>query len=171
MIFLTVGTQFPFDRLVKSVDQIISQNGFQEKIFAQIGESSYRPRNFEGIPFVEKHLFDKYLSEASSIISHAGMGTIIMALDKKKPLLAMPRLAKYDEVVNDHQVAIAKKFEEFGHILAVYDVKDLPDGIRKLKNFVPKERKASPDAVVERIASFLCELSAESEKPKNNHSR
>ena len=82
----------------------------------------------------------------------------------------MPRLAKYDEVVNDHQVAIARKFEDLGHILAVYDVKDLPDGIRKLKNFVPRERKARPDAVVERIARFLCELTAESGKLKNNHS-
>lgn len=170
MIFLTVGTQFPFDRLVKSVDQMMSQDGFQEEIFAQIGESSYRPQNFEGVPFLEKRLFDKCINEASSIIGHAGMGTIMVALDKRKPLLAIPRLAKYDEVVNDHQVAIARKFEQLGHILAVYDVKELPDGICRLKNFVPRERKASPDAVVERIASFLCELSAESPKPQNTHS-
>lgn len=159
MIFLTVGTQFPFDRLVKSVDQMISQNGFREEIFAQIGESSYRPHNFEGIPFLEKHLFDKYISEASSIISHAGMGTIMMALDKRKPLLAMPRLAKYDEVVNDHQVAIARKFEEFGQILVAYDAKDLSQKVKQLRTFMPRKREAQPKAVAERISQFLNEIS------------
>ena len=73
-------------------------------------------------------------------------------------LLVMPRMRRYKEHVNDHQVATAKKFEELGHLLAVYDVKDLPDGIRKLKNFVPKERKANPDAVADRIHRFLNSL-------------
>jgi UDP-N-acetylglucosamine transferase subunit ALG13 len=159
MIFLTVGTQFPFDRLVKFVDDAVSQDGFKEEIFAQIGESSYRPHNFEGVSSLEKRLFDKRIREASGIISHAGMGTIMMALDNRKPLLVMPRLKKYGEVVNDHQVAIAKRFEKLGHILVAYDVEDLPDRMRKLKNFVPRKRKASPHAVADRIHHFLSDLS------------
>jgi len=158
MIFLTVGTQFPFDRLVKTVDDVFDQGLIDEEIFAQIGENSYKPRNFESVTSLEKKLFDKHLKQASSVISHAGMGTITMALDNNKPLLVMPRSKKYGEVVNDHQAAIARKFEELGHILAVYDVKELPDGIRKLKNFVPKERKANPDAVADRISRFLNSL-------------
>jgi len=162
MIFLTVGTQFPFDRLVKSVDELVSQNGFKEEIFAQIGKSSYQPHNFEGVSFLEKGLFDKHVRQASGIISHAGMGTIIMALDNGKPLLVMPRLTKYGEVVNDHQVPIAKKFEELGHILAVYDAKDLPNGICRLKTFSPRERIARPEAIVERIELFLGKLTTTS---------
>ncbi len=155
MIFLTEGTQFPFDRLVKSVDEVVSQNGFKEEIFAQIGENSYRPHNFEGVSFLEKGLFDKRIRHASGIISHAGMGTIIMALDNRKPLLVMPRLTKYGEVVNDHQVAIARKFEELCHILVAYDVKDLPQKMKQLKTFVPRGREAQPHAVAERIERFL----------------
>ena len=67
----------------------------------------------------------------------------------------MPRMKRYKEHVNDHQVATARKFEELGHILAVYDAKDLPNGIRKLKNFVPRERKANPEAVAGKIKYFL----------------
>jgi len=158
MIFLTVGTQFPFDRLVKSVDQAFDGRLINEEIFAQIGETSYKPLNFESVVSLEKNLFDKRLREASSVISHAGMGTITMALKNHKPLLVMPRLKRYREHVNDHQVATARKFEELGHILAVYDAKDLPNGIRKLKNFVPRERKANPEAVADRIHRFLNSL-------------
>jgi len=158
MIFLTVGTQFPFDRLVKSVDQAFDGRLVNEEIFAQIGETSYKPLNFESVVSLEKNLFDKRLREASSVISHAGMGTITMALKNHKPLLVMPRLKRYREHVNDHQVATARKFEELGHILAVYDAKDLPNGIRKLKNFVPRERKANPEAVADRIHRFLNSL-------------
>ncbi|MCH8118227.1 MAG: hypothetical protein IIC00_00695 [Planctomycetes bacterium] len=158
MIFLTVGTQFPFDRLVKTVDQALDGRLVNEEIFAQIGETSYKPLNFESVVSLEKNLFDKRLREASSVISHAGMGTITMALKNHKPLLVMPRLKRYREHVNDHQVATARKFEELGHILAVYDAKDLPNGIRKLKNFIPRERKANPEAVADRIHRFLNSL-------------
>ena len=159
MIFLTVGTQFPFDRLVRGIDQAFNDGLIGEEIFAQIGESSYKPRNFESVASLEKKVFDKCLKEASSIISHAGMGTIIMALDNEKPLLAMPRSKKYGEVVNDHQLTIAKRFSKLGYILAVYGIDDLPDGIRELKNFLPQRRKASSRAVVNRIHRFLSGLS------------
>ncbi len=158
MIFLTVGTQFPFDRLVKSLDKAFDEGLVDEEIFAQIGQSSYRPRNFDSVATLEKDLFDKHLKEASSIISHAGMGTLTMAFENKKPLLVMPRLAKYGEVVNDHQKAIAKKFSELGYLLVAYDIKDLPDEIRKLKNFIPNERKANPKPVADRIHLFLSSL-------------
>ena len=158
MIFLTVGTQFPFDRLVKSVDEAISRDSFGEEIFAQIGESSYQPRNFEAVPFLEKGLFDRHMREASGIISHGGIGTIAMAMEHNKPLLAMPRLKRYREVVHDHQVAIVRRFELSGYILVAYEAAELPAKIKQLNNFVPRQRKAEPQAVAERIATFLNEI-------------
>ncbi len=155
LIFLTVGTQFPFDRLVKAVDDVFDQGLINEEIFAQIGESSYKPHNFESVASLEKKAFDERLKKASSIISHAGMGTITMALEHHKPLLVMPRSKKYGEVVNDHQVAIARKFEELGHILVAYTEGDLPSKIEKLKSFTPKPRRAQPKAVAGKINYFL----------------
>jgi len=159
MIFLTVGTQFPFDRLVQAVDNILDEGLIDEEIFGQIGESSYKPRNFESVASLEKKVFDEHLQAASSIISHAGMGTITMALDNEKPLLVMPRSKRYGEAVNDHQIAIARRFSELGHILVAYDVEDLPDSICKLKNFIPRKRKVNPQAVADRIRRFLNSLS------------
>lgn len=158
MIFLTVGTQFPFDRLVRAVDEVVGDNRFNEEIFAQIGTTSYRPKNFESASVLEKTLFDKYFNEADSIISHAGMGSITMAREKKKPLLVMPRLRKYGEVVNNHQLDIAKRFEKLGYLLVAYGKEDLPEKMRRLKTFVPQERETQPEAVSGRIEKFLKEL-------------
>jgi UDP-N-acetylglucosamine transferase subunit ALG13 len=158
MILLTVGTQFPFDRLVKAIDEAAGQNLFEEEIWAQVGQSSYQPRNFKSVKFLEKHLFEQWAQKASKVISHAGMGTITMAMENEKPLLVMPRLKKHGEVVNDHQVAIAKKFEELGHILAAYEPSDLQEKIVALKNFVPRRRKPQADVVTKRILKFLNDL-------------
>ncbi|OHB73630.1 MAG: hypothetical protein A2Z25_11765 [Planctomycetes bacterium RBG_16_55_9] len=158
MIFLTVGTQFSFDRLIKAVDRAVEAGGIDEQVYAQIGDSSYRPRNFEAICHLEKHLFDDCMRKASSVISHAGMGTITMALDNAKPLLVMPRLSKYGEVVNDHQVAIARKYEQLGHVLVAYDEQDVSEKIKALKHFVPRKREVRREAVTARISSFLHEL-------------
>ena len=157
MIFLTVGTQFPFDRLVRSVDEAIGANGHGEKMFAQIGNSSYRTRNFDATASLEKKVFHRYISESSCIISHAGMGAITMALENNKRLLVMPRLKKYGEVVNDHQVAIARKFDELGHILVAYKESEIPEKIEQLKSFVPRPRTNQADSVADRIRQFLGE--------------
>ena len=84
-----------------------------------------------------------------------------MALDNKKPLLVIPRLKKYGEVVNNHQVAIARKFEKLGHILSAYNVEELPGKLQQLKTFVPKIRENQAQAVANRIARFLQSLTNE----------
>ncbi|MHC4075412.1 MAG: glycosyltransferase [Planctomycetota bacterium] len=155
MIFLTVGTQFAFDRLVKSVDCLALSGLIDERIYAQIGRGLYKPRNFDAVGTLKKNLFDRHLQTASCIISHAGMGTITMALELNKPLLVMPRRQAYGEVVNDHQVAIAKRFEQMGHILVAYNENDLPAKIAQLRYFKPQPRNNNPEAVIGRISDFL----------------
>ena len=155
MIFLAVGTQFPFDRLVKALDDCLDSGIIQEEVIGQIGETSYKPRNIKSKAFFEKKEFDHALINASGVIGHAGIGIIKMAMDYNKPLLVMPRLRKYMEVVHDHQVAIARKFEELGHILVAYQEQELADKLKELKQFVPKKRETQVESVVQRISEFL----------------
>ncbi len=159
MIFLTVGTLFPFDRLVKAVDITIAKNNGYEKVFAQIGKTNYEPKNIEYTAILENRNFNKKISDADYLISHAGIGTITRALELNKLLLVMPRRKKFKEHVNDHQVATAEKFEELGHILVAYTEEQLPDKLKQLKSFIPRKRKANPDAVANRIRQFLNNLS------------
>jgi UDP-N-acetylglucosamine transferase subunit ALG13 len=157
MIFLTVGTQFGFDRLVKTVDEAIAGGLIQESVFAQIGPGQYLPKRMEYVVSLEKDAFDKKLHSCDAIISHAGMGNIALALEMNKPLLVLPRRRKYGEVVNDHQVETARKFEELGHILVAYDTDQLPEKIKQLKTFVPKPRRPNRQGVIDRITQFLSE--------------
>jgi len=160
MIFLTVGTQFPFDRLVKTVDDLVAGGVIEEEVFSQVGDDAYEPRSFKSVASLDKKAFDECIHNASAIISHAGMGTITMALDTGKPLLVMPRRKRYGEVVNDHQVAIAHKFEQLGHLLVAYEPEELADKVKLLKGFKPSPRLVRPEAVVKRIAEFLDGLPA-----------
>ena len=98
------------------------------------------------------------MSETTLIISHAGMGTIITSLLKEKPLLIMPRLAKYNEHRNDHQLATANRFKKKGLCVAY----DEPDLINKLNNFdkVQTNLKISPyasDSLINGIRNFIFE--------------
>lgn len=107
MIFVTVGTQLAFDRLVRAVDLWIGNNP-GEKAFAQIGPADYQPLHLESKDFVPPDRADALFREAELIVSHAGMGSILTALKYKKPILIMPRKAALGEHRNDHQLATAK---------------------------------------------------------------
>jgi len=156
VIFLTVGTYpLPFDRLVVAVDAAVGKGLVKEQVFAQIGHCTYKPRNMEYVALLEKEVFDDYFKRSSGVISHAGMGTITIALGYAKPLVVMPRLRRYGEIVNDHQTATARKFGELGHILVAYSPEELPEVIRRLKDFVPRPRQANPKAVADRIGEFI----------------
>ena len=155
MILLTVGTEYPFDRLVRAIDEIITELPLNERIFAQIGQSSYKPRNMEWVNKMRKCDFDMIMVKSKAIISHAGVGTIEMALELQKPLLVMPRLKRFGEHVNDHQVAAARKFAASGHILAAYSHQELISQIKALHTFSPKSRNINIDVVVNFIKKFL----------------
>ena len=158
MIFLTVGTQFPFERLVKAVDDAAGKNLFGEEVFAQIGQSRYKPENIKAAASLDKNDFDRHFRKASVIISHAGMGSITLAMEQAKPLLGMPRRGKYGEVVNDHQVAISVRYEKMGYLLVAFDPTDLPGKINELKVFTPKKREIKLRPVLDRVREFINQL-------------
>ncbi|MFD0912575.1 glycosyltransferase [Methylophilus luteus] len=106
MIFVTVGTQLPFDRLVKTVDTWNAAKLVE--LYLQVGPSEYKPQNAEFSVFLEPAKADQLFQQAEIIISHAGMGSILTALRYQKPIIIMPRLAAQGEHRNDHQLATCK---------------------------------------------------------------
>ncbi|MBA4809155.1 glycosyltransferase [Brevundimonas sp.] len=103
MILLTIGTQLPFDRLVKALDEI--SPSLNRPIFGQIGKSSYRPTSFQWAERLAPKDFDEKFSAATVIVSHAGIGTILTAQKYGKPIILFPREARFGEHRNDHQLA------------------------------------------------------------------
>ena len=111
MVFLTVGTQLPFERLVQSVDKWAGLNP-DMPVFAQIGETLYRPKYMEFVERISPAEYAEKFSAARVVVSHVGMGTIISGLENAKPLVLMPRLASLGEHRNDHQLGTARKFSD-----------------------------------------------------------
>jgi UDP-N-acetylglucosamine transferase subunit ALG13 len=163
MIFLTIGTLFEFDRLVKAVDEIVLAGLIDEEVFAQIGPGQYQPKSMPSVKTLNKEEYDSTVRQCSALISHAGMGSISMALNHNKPLLVMPRLKKYREHVNDHQLGTARKFEQLGHILAAYEVGQLAPKIKLLTTFVPAQRNPNRQGITDRICEFLGNVSGQQE--------
>jgi UDP-N-acetylglucosamine transferase subunit ALG13 len=110
MILLTIGTQLPFDRLVKALDEMAPK--VPHEIFAQIGISTYKPRNMQWAVTLGPEQFETRFREAAIIVSHAGIGTILSAQKHRKPIVVVPRLARFGEHRNDHQLATANQIKD-----------------------------------------------------------
>jgi UDP-N-acetylglucosamine transferase subunit ALG13 len=124
MIFVTVGSADPFDRLIRAVDEWAGTRG-RTDVFAQIGNSRYEPQHIESVQFLSPSEFRERVRTARLIVAHAGMGSIITALEAGKPIIVMPKWAKLGEHRNDHQVATAKRFGQKEGIIVADDEKDL----------------------------------------------
>ena len=124
MIFVTIGTQEPFDRLIKAVDHLAGKIPGVE-VVAQVSKMEYIPKNLKTFDFLTPKEFDNYFNSASLIIAHAGMGTIISALVGNKPIVVMPRLMKYSEHRSDHQLDTANEFKKLDYIYVAQDEVEL----------------------------------------------
>ncbi|MEM5812005.1 MAG: PssE/Cps14G family polysaccharide biosynthesis glycosyltransferase [Candidatus Aenigmatarchaeota archaeon] len=155
MIFVTVGTHTQqFNRLLQKIDELIGNNKIKEKIIAQIGNSTYKPVNYDYFKFSSEKKILEINKKAKLIISHAGIGNIITALQFKKPIIVIPRLKKFGEHINDHQIQIAKAFAKEKKVLACYNLEYLEKIIQKAKKFKPKLIKRNPK-IYEIIKQFL----------------
>ena len=156
MIFLTVGTQLPFDRLVRAVDDWAGRTG-RSDIVAQIGPSELSPRHLQFQRFVSPAEFVQHLTAADLIISHAGMGSIIHALELGKPILVMPRRADLDEHRNDHQLATARRFLESGRIMVAMDEYELSAQLEVLRRPPPGPRigRFATDGLLSSVRNFI----------------
>ena len=137
-IFITLGSQkFQFIRLLKAVDVLCEDKSIlAEDVFAQIGYSDYCPKYYKYKNFLDRDEFSDEMGKAEIVITHGGTGAIIGAVKKGKKVIAVPRLAKYGEHVDDHQLQLIKQFDELNLICTCNDTSELKkalDTVRKTK--------------------------------------
>lgn len=138
MIFVCVGTSDdPFDRLLEIIDELCEKKIIKDRVVAQIGRTSYKPRNYEFFKMTEAQKFQEYLEKADYIISHAGIGCVLSAIKMEKKVIIFPRMKKYHEHVDDHQMEMMKAFVEKGYILGATDKKQLKQAVEKIGEFEP----------------------------------
>ena len=156
MIFIALGTQkFQLNRLLLEVDNLIEEGIIEEPVFAQRGYSTYVPRNFETDSLMSQKKFDRLVNECDMLITHCGVGTILIGVNLKKHIIVYPRLAKYGEHVDDHQLDIAKAFEMKKYVLCCYENDDLLEIIKKSKNYHYEEYVSHQKQIFNIIKDFL----------------
>jgi UDP-N-acetylglucosamine transferase subunit ALG13 len=156
VIFVSVGTQLAFDRLIAAVDAWAAVSPDRE-VFAQIGPSRLRPRHIDHAEFISPQECIDRMMAAEGVVAHAGVGTILTALELGKPLLVMPRRADLGEHRNDHQVATARRFAELGKVSVAFDEVDVPVKLDQLQAMAtrPQISAAAPDEFVAALRAYI----------------
>jgi UDP-N-acetylglucosamine transferase subunit ALG13 len=138
VIFVTVGAQMPFDRLCRGVDAWAKARG-RGDVFAQIGPTDWQPSHIRFARFLDPPAFKARVAESDAVVAHAGMGSIITALELGKPILVMPRRGDLRETRNDHQVATAQRFLALGRVAVAMTDDDLPAALDRLGALRPAD--------------------------------
>lgn len=154
MILVTLGTQkFQMNRLIQAVDELAENS--PEEIFVQSGNSTYVPKHCMAKSFVDAKEFQKMIEDCSVLITHSGVGTIMRGVSAGKPVVVVPRLAKYSEHVDDHQVQIAEAFASKGCILYCTDIAELEETVQRARTYAFSPYQAPESNVEDIILNFL----------------
>jgi len=154
-----LGTQkFQFNRLLREVDRLIEQKKIDEEVFAQIGHSDYKPKNYDAVDFLDKDIFERKVSDCDMLITHSGVGSIISGINKGKPVIVVPRLKKYNEHVDDHQLEIAKAFSQKNYVMMCSEINDLEKIIEEARVHKFDKYFSQRKKTVETISKYLIEL-------------
>lgn len=138
-IFVVVGTLFSFDRLIRTVDSW-AEGKIDVSITAQIGKTSYVPKNMTYYDSLSAKEFNACFSQSDLIISHAGMGVILKSLVENKPLIILPRKLELKEHTTDHQIATAKAFMKMDFVNIALDDSELMHYLKEPANILSKHR-------------------------------
>lgn len=155
MIFVTVGTQDKqFPRLLNAIEDL----DLHEEIVIQSGNTEFESnkKNTKVYKFLPQNEFLNYMKKANQIVTHAGVGTIIQGLKLNKKMIVAPRLKKYGEHVNDHQLQILDTFSKAGYILPLYDLGELKGMLET--EFEPNEFKSNNTQFNEKLHSEIIRL-------------
>lgn len=156
MIFMTVGSQMPFDRLTIAMDQWAALHP-DLQVFAQIGISEYVPTNMKSVQTLTPADFKKMMLQCDLVVAHAGMGSVISACEFGKPLLLLPRKGSLRETRNDHQLASARALESRSGISVAWEEADLA---KQLDRFIDMSvestlRPAQPVEFINALRQFI----------------
>lgn len=156
MIFVITGSLRPFSRLLREVEHLIDHYNISEKVIVQGGYTVYSPKNFEMFDFVSDNQFKEYIHCANIVITHAGSGALFNAIKLQKKIVAVARLKKFGEHVDDHQMELARKLSEGGYILDGTD--SLIETWEKIDSFVPRTCDFNQD-IVDHLKNYLTTIS------------
>lgn len=156
MILVLLGTQNnQFKRLLQEIEKCIDNGIINQRVVVQAGFTKFSSDKMNIFDLKPKEVIDNLVDEAEFIITHGGVGSIIMALKKNKKVIAVPRLSEFSEHVNNHQRQIVEIFNEKGYILGVQNMEDLADAIKQINEFMPAKYSGDNSKMLSIIENFI----------------
>ena len=156
MILVLLGTQSnSFVRLLDEIENCIKNKIITDKVVVQCGHTRFSSDYMELLDFIPVKEFNSLIEKADLIITHGGVGSIINSIKAGKKIIAVPRLSKFNEHVNDHQIQIIQNLDKQGCIKGVLDVSLLPDAIKNIDEFIPKPYIGNKDGISKIVSDFI----------------
>ena len=152
MIFVALGTQ---DKSFKRLLEIAEQLNTNDRIVCQTGYTKYNSDKLEMHEYFDMGEYVERIKEADVVLCHGGVGTMLNCLSLNKKIIVVPRLKKYDEHQNDHQLQVARIFNEKGHVLLYEEGDDINDLYLKAKDFKPKPFVSNNANFVSKLKDYL----------------
>ncbi len=158
MIFVILGTQDKeFTRLIKEIEKLKKNKIISEEIVIQAGITKYQSNYMKIIDYLSMNEFEKYIKKSKFVITHGGVGSILDAIKHNKKVIAVPRLEKYGEHENNHQIQIVEKFAELGYIIGIENLEELGNKILKIDEFKPKKFISNNSKMIKLIEDYIGE--------------
>ena len=156
MILVTLGTQDKiFPRLLDAIQKQIDKGNIKDEVVVQAGNTPYKSNNMKIFDLIDRDEFAELIKKCDLLITHGGVGSIITGLKNNKRIIAAPRLEKYGEHTNDHQLQIIEKFSDSGFILPLYDFDKLDEVIEQANKFKPKKYKSNTNNMINLIENYI----------------
>ena len=145
-----------FTRLFKIIDELCVENVLDgNQVIAQVGFDNYQSEQYKCFDMIADEEFKKLIDEADLIIAHAGTGTVISSIKKRKKVIVFPRMAKYDEHYDDHQLELAALFARQGYVLQATSKEELKYQIEHIDEFTPTPFVSNNSRMNELVINFI----------------
>ena len=156
MVLVLLGTQNnSFVRLLDQIENCINNKIINEEVIVQAGYTKYDSQNMKILDFISSEELVELTKKADLIITHGGVGSIVESLKSGKKVVAIPRLSKYNEHVNDHQLQIIKYYDDKGYIKGLSDVSELDESLKNINSFTPKKFVSNTQNILNIVSNYI----------------
>lgn len=156
MILILLGTQDnSFHRLLEEVQKLINKNVITEKVIVQAGRTKYESKDMEIYSLMPEEKLAELMKKSDLVITHGGVGSIVMALKMGKKVITVPRLSEFGEHINDHQIQIIDSFNSQEFLIGITELKDLEEALKRSKEFKPKKFESKTEHMINLIEDFI----------------
>lgn len=156
MILVLLGTfRIEFPRPLIEIEKLCREGKLSEEIIAQTGHTNFKSEYFTIIPFMDVDKLNDLYDKARIIITHAGTGSMLNGVKRGKKVIAVPRLMKNGEHIDDHQLEIAKVFAEKNYVLPWYEDQPLYSILQQANDFVPEKYISKKEVIIDYLKNYI----------------